>query len=95
MGGTRQRHFTGIHSKPHKLPENAQSPTTMAPAFVVGVRVHYTPWHRLFGARTGVPWGSARVIPVIVRDAVLGVIELSAIPSLVQDRKIALPFACY
>jgi hypothetical protein len=27
MGGTRQRHFTGINLKPHKLPENAPSPT--------------------------------------------------------------------
>ena len=25
VGGTRERHFIGIHLKPHKLPENADS----------------------------------------------------------------------
>ena len=28
-GGTRQRHFDGTNSQPRKLPENAQTPTTM------------------------------------------------------------------
>jgi hypothetical protein len=28
VGGTRQRHFTGINFKPRKLPENAQTPTS-------------------------------------------------------------------
>src|SRR5215207_4874042 len=28
VGGTRQRHFAGTSSKPHKLPENAQTPTS-------------------------------------------------------------------
>jgi hypothetical protein len=28
VGGTRQRHFTGTHSKPRKMPENAQTPTS-------------------------------------------------------------------
>ena len=32
VGGTRQRHFTGIHFKPHKLPENAQTPTSQVHA---------------------------------------------------------------
>ena len=32
VGGTRQRHFDGTRSKPRKLPENAPTPTTMAPA---------------------------------------------------------------
>ena len=27
VGGTRQCHFDGTHSKPHKLPENAATPT--------------------------------------------------------------------
>jgi hypothetical protein len=27
VGGTRQRHFAGTNRKPHKLPENAQTPT--------------------------------------------------------------------
>src|SRR5215212_11732824 len=27
VGGTRERHFAGINSKPHKLPENAATPT--------------------------------------------------------------------
>ncbi len=39
VGGTRQRRFAGTDSKPRKLPENAQTPTTMAP-MLVGVRVH-------------------------------------------------------
>jgi hypothetical protein len=28
VGGTREHHFTGINSKPRKLPENAQTPTS-------------------------------------------------------------------
>ena len=28
VGGTRQRHFAGTHSKPRELPENAQTPTS-------------------------------------------------------------------
>ena len=40
VGGTRQRHFDGTNFKPHKLPENAQSPTTLVPAFFAGDRVH-------------------------------------------------------
>ena len=39
VGGTRQRYFAGTNSKPHKLPENAQTPTTMAP-MLFGDRVH-------------------------------------------------------
>jgi hypothetical protein len=27
-GETRERHFIGTNSKPHKVPENAQTPTT-------------------------------------------------------------------
>jgi hypothetical protein len=38
-GGTRQRHFAGTNSKPHKPPENAATPTTMAPALFAGDRV--------------------------------------------------------
>jgi len=37
--GTRQRHFAGTNSKPRKLPEKAQTPTTIAPV-LVGDRVH-------------------------------------------------------
>jgi hypothetical protein len=40
VGGTRERHFAGTSFKPHKLPENVATPTTMAPAFVAGDRVH-------------------------------------------------------
>ena len=40
VGGTRQLHFNGINSKLHKLPENAAIPTTMAPAYFAGDRVH-------------------------------------------------------
>jgi hypothetical protein len=40
VGGTRQRYFDGTHFKPRKLPENAQTPTTMAPTHFVGDRVH-------------------------------------------------------
>ena len=29
VGGTRECHFAGINSKPRKLPEIAQTPTTM------------------------------------------------------------------
>ena len=28
VGGTRQRYFDGINFKPHKVPENAQTPTS-------------------------------------------------------------------
>jgi hypothetical protein len=28
VGGTRERHFTGTNFKPHKLPENVQTPTS-------------------------------------------------------------------
>ena len=54
MAGTRQRDFAGTNSKPRKLPENAQTPTTtaawfakqttggasVAPALFAGDRVH-------------------------------------------------------
>jgi hypothetical protein len=40
VGGTRQRRFAGTSFKPRKLPENAQTPTTMAPAHFAGDRVH-------------------------------------------------------
>ena len=40
VGGTRERHFDGINLEPHKLLENAQTPTTTAPALFAGVRVH-------------------------------------------------------
>ena len=36
-GGTRERHFAGINLKPYKLPENAQTHTTMAPALFLGL----------------------------------------------------------
>jgi hypothetical protein len=50
VGGTRGRHFDGTNSKPHKLPENAQTPTTMAPAWFAGDRVH-----AVLGAHFGTP----------------------------------------
>ena len=40
VGGTREHHFDGTNSKPYKLLENAQTPTTMAPALFAGDRVH-------------------------------------------------------
>ena len=40
MGGTRQRHFDGTNLKPRKRFENAQTPTTPAPAYFAGVWVH-------------------------------------------------------
>jgi len=43
VGGARERHFDGTSSKPQKLPENAQTPTTPAPAFFAGDRVHVIP----------------------------------------------------
>jgi hypothetical protein len=36
VGGTRQRHFAGTSFKPRKLPDNAQTPTTMAPVHFRG-----------------------------------------------------------
>jgi hypothetical protein len=36
VGGTRQRYFAGTNSKPRKLPENAQTPTSRVHA-VLGV----------------------------------------------------------
>jgi hypothetical protein len=40
VDGTRERHFIGSNFKPSKELENAQTPTTMAPTYVVGDRVH-------------------------------------------------------
>ena len=40
VGGTRGRHFDGTSFKPRKVPENAQTPTTTAPAYATGDRVH-------------------------------------------------------
>jgi len=40
LGLKRQRHFAGTNFKPRKVPENAQTPTTMAPAHFAGDRVH-------------------------------------------------------
>ena len=34
VGGTRQRHFNGTNFKPHKLPENAQTPTSWVHALL-------------------------------------------------------------
>jgi len=34
VGGTRQRHFAGTSFKPHKLPENAQTPTSRVHAML-------------------------------------------------------------
>ncbi len=36
VGGTRQRHFDGINSKPQKLLENAQTPTRRVHAVLGG-----------------------------------------------------------
>ena len=40
MGGTRQRHFHRTNFELRKLPENAPTPTTPAPAPFAGDRVH-------------------------------------------------------
>jgi hypothetical protein len=34
VGGTRQRHFDGTNFKPHKVPENAQTPTSRVHALL-------------------------------------------------------------
>jgi hypothetical protein len=34
VGGTRERHFSGINSKPRKVPENAQTPTSRVHAML-------------------------------------------------------------
>ena len=36
VGGTRERYFNGTHSKPRKLPENAQTPTSRVHAVLGG-----------------------------------------------------------
>jgi len=36
VGGTRQRHFIGTNFEPHKLSENAPTPTTIAPVLFRG-----------------------------------------------------------
>jgi len=36
----RERHFDGTRLEPRNLLENAQTPTTMAPAYFAGDRVH-------------------------------------------------------
>jgi hypothetical protein len=43
LGGTRQRHFGGNGFKPHKVPENAQTPTSRVHAVLGGVphRPHF------------------------------------------------------
>jgi hypothetical protein len=66
VGGTRQRHLDGTNFKPHKLPDcpqgvrTAKRPTTMVSVLFRGSDALH------------LPWGSARVIPVLFRDAVLG-----------------------
>ena len=37
VGGTRQRHFDGTYSKPQKLPENAQTPTSRVHAVLASI----------------------------------------------------------
>jgi len=37
VGGTRQRHFAGTNFKPHKLLENAPTPTSRVHAVLGGV----------------------------------------------------------
>ena len=52
VGGTGQRHFAGIHFKPHKLGENAATPTTM-------VSVHFQGSDARRRSRVaGVCWGT-------------------------------------
>ena len=43
MGGTGQRRFGGASLKPHKLPENAATPTSRVHALLGGVLEHQTP----------------------------------------------------
>ena len=58
MGGTGQRHFDGTNSKPRKLPENVHAvPTGSSPTT---------------RASTYVVGERVHIIPVLVRDAVLG-----------------------
>jgi len=45
VGGTRQRHFTGTRFKPHKLLENAQTPTSRVHAVLGNLYERKT--HRL------------------------------------------------
>jgi len=40
VGGTRQHRFDGTSFKPRKHLENAQTPTTLVPAYFAGDRVH-------------------------------------------------------
>ena len=42
VGGTRQRHFSGTHSKPHKVPENAPTPTSRVHAVLGALTEHQT-----------------------------------------------------
>src|SRR5215217_1935039 len=65
--GTTERHFDGINFKPRKLPENVYRETSHhdSPGALPGV-----------GCITLALAGSARVIPVIARDALLGVFIL-------------------
>src|SRR5215213_984216 len=71
--GMRGRHFDGTSLKPRKLLENAATPTTCPGAVCRGSGALHLPW----GSATTVPEAqrSGRVIPVIVRDAVLGSIS--------------------
>jgi hypothetical protein len=40
VGEMREHHFAGTRFEPHKVPENAATPTTLAPACIAGDRVH-------------------------------------------------------
>src|SRR6266498_5589952 len=52
VGGTRKRRFVGINSKPHKLPENAQTPTSRVHAVLACLLPGSSPiidtFHHLF-----------------------------------------------
>ena len=41
VGGTRQRHFDGTNLKPHKVLENAQTPTSRVHAVLGGVNIFH------------------------------------------------------
>jgi hypothetical protein len=47
VGGMRQRHFTGTHFKPRIVPENAQTPTTIALMLSQGSGARFVSWRGL------------------------------------------------
>jgi hypothetical protein len=52
VGGTRQRRFDGIHFKPHKLPENAATPTRRVHAVLGALSLSFHTFSKLSNSKS-------------------------------------------